>query len=83
MTEEERLELRKRTHFLTPLVDRFLNGDTAETEGARIGFVLMTFEIGDPPRCSTYISNMRREDVVMLLKEQIAALEHPQVSGRA
>jgi hypothetical protein len=77
-------ELRKRMHFLAPLVDRFLNGEDAGSSKARIGFVLMVSAFSKQPEFCNYISNGRREDVIMLLKEQLARFEgQPEVSGRA
>lgn len=41
---------------------------------AVVGFVLMTFNFGDADRCN-YMSNARRGDVIVLLKEQLARFE--------
>lgn len=44
-------------------------------EEKRIGFILMTFNFGDKPGRCNYISNAQREDVVVLLREQLAYFE--------
>lgn len=47
------------------------------------GFVLLVFPFGDDGRCN-YISNARREDVVVMLKEQLAKLQgSPDATGHA
>lgn len=58
-------------------LDTMFNGDKRGTDRA-VGFVLLVFDFGLPDgdaRCN-YISNgARREDVVALLKEQVARFE--------
>jgi hypothetical protein len=44
----------------------------------------MVSAFSEQPEFCNYISNARREDVIMLLKEQLARFEgQPEVSGRA
>jgi len=55
-------------------VDKVLNGK-AFRKDAENGFILMVFPIGDELGRANYISNVQRDDVVRLLKEQIARFE--------
>jgi hypothetical protein len=65
-------------------LDEVLNGDKARTPDATVGFVLMVFPFGDVAGRTNYISNARREDIVVLLKEQLARFEgQPEVKGHA
>lgn len=63
-------------------IDDVLNGATPGPK--HNGFILMVFPFeGHEGRCN-YISNACREDVVVLLKEQLARFQgQPEVSGRA
>ena len=38
----------------------------------KVGFILMTFKLGEEPGRCNYISNASREDVVALLTEQLS-----------
>jgi hypothetical protein len=69
---------------LAALVDVTLNGD-AKGDARKNGFVLVVFPFGgDPGQRANYISNASRDDVVTLLKEQLARFEgQPEVKGRA
>lgn len=73
---------REQMNSMAQYLDRCFNGP--ELSGKNTGFVLMTFEFGgDKGRCN-YISNANREDVVVLLKEQLARFEgSPDVTGHA
>jgi hypothetical protein len=71
---------REQMNSLAQYLDRFFNGPELSR---KTGFILMTFEFGDKGRCN-YISNAVRDDVVVLLKEQLARFEgQPEISGRA
>lgn len=63
-------------------IDDILNGDDCSPEKKQNGFVLLCFPIeGHGGRCN-YISNSKREDIVIMLKEQLARLEgQPEVVG--
>jgi hypothetical protein len=65
-------------------LDEIFNG---KTPGGRrkTGFVLMVFPFGDgDDHRANYVSNAKREDVVIMLREQLARFEgQPEVSGRA
>ncbi len=69
-------------------VDEILNGAAAlpglPKRVKRNGFILLVFPFeGHEGRCN-YISNALREDVVVLLKEQLKRFEgQPEVTGRA
>jgi hypothetical protein len=67
---------------LAGFIDGFFNGPT-EDRPRKTGFVLLTFDFGDSGRCN-YISNAHRDDVVVLLREQLRRFEgSPDVTGRA
>jgi hypothetical protein len=77
---------RETMNSMAQYIDRFFNGPAPDAPGKRkTGFVLLVFPLGDytPGRCN-YISNASREDVVKLLKEQLARFEGgPEASGHA
>jgi len=52
-------------------VDIMFNGPGG---GRDIGFILMVFPFEDRGRCN-YMSNANREDVIVLLKEQLARFQ--------
>ena len=62
-------------------IDSILNDKKRPKEN---GFILLVFPFeGHDGRCN-YISNARREDVVVLLKERLARLEgQPEMKGHA
>lgn len=63
-------------------IDAAFNGNHKKHD-RKTGFVLMTFDLGDTGRCN-YISNARRKDIVILLREQLARFEGaPDVTGHA
>ena len=68
-------------------IEEVLNGPKGETP-RETGFVLLCFpftnaEGGTDGRCN-YISNASRQDIVVLLREQLARFEGmPEASGRA
>jgi hypothetical protein len=65
---------------LAQAIDDLLNG---EVGGKKNGFILMVFPFDHGGRCN-YISNAAREDVVILLKEQLARFEgQPEMEGHA
>jgi hypothetical protein len=62
-------------------VDRILNGDEKPKKN---GFILMIFPLNDHGGRCNYMSNAMRDDVVVLLKEQLARFEGmPEATGRA
>lgn len=64
-------------------IDEIFNGDKTGDERTT-GFVLMVFPFGEGPGRTNYVSNCKRKDVIVLLKEQLARFEgQPEVSGRA
>jgi hypothetical protein len=67
---------------LAKFIDAAFNGPV-KGHNRKTGFILMTFAFGGEGRCN-YISNARREDVVVALKEQLARFEgSPDVPGHA
>jgi hypothetical protein len=64
-------------------LDDVFNG---ELRGKRrkVGWCLMVFDFGQGPGRANYISNADRNDVVVLLREQLARFEGmPEQEGRA
>lgn len=55
-------------------IDAAFNGKLKKSE-RRIGFVLLVFPLNDHGGRCNYISNGRRDDVVVLLREQLARFE--------
>lgn len=56
-------------------IDDVLNGPAPPGEARRTGFILMVFPFdGHAGRCN-YVANARRDDVVVLLREQLARFE--------
>lgn len=80
---EERYRAQMRA--LAAAIDEFLN---ARLPGVPVGkkkngFIIMMFPFGEGEGRCNYISNARREDVVVMLKEQLAQFEgQPEVTGR-
>lgn len=64
------------------LLDRFFNGFD-EGAARKTGFILLVFPYGEAEGRCNYISNgARREDVIVMLKEQIARFEgQPEMKG--
>jgi hypothetical protein len=52
-------------------LDELLNGPPVPGEPRTTGFVLMVFELTNHGGRCNYISNARREDIVVLLREQL------------
>jgi hypothetical protein len=74
-------EYREKMNDLARFLDHEFNGD----QGPKmVGFVMMVFPFeGHEGRCN-YISNAKRDDIVVLLKEQIKRFEgQPEMKGRA
>ena len=68
--------------FLARHIDHFFNGDL-RGQDRTTGFVLMVFRFADRGHAN-YMSNTSREDVVAMLKEQIARFEgQPEQKGTA
>lgn len=90
-TEEEKLgdapiepPYREMLNVIARAIDKFINGsmprDTSKDEN---GFILMMFPFKDHEGRCNYISNARRADVVVLLREQLARFEGmPEAKGR-
>lgn len=78
----------EKMNVLAGAIDELFNGPGASKEEApgerKVGFILMVFPFGTEPGRTNYISNANREDVIVLLKEQLARFQgQPEVSGRA
>ncbi|THK37670.1 hypothetical protein EHS39_13630 [Ensifer sp. MPMI2T] len=62
-------------------IDEILNGHGGKK---RNGFVVMVFPFNDHNGRCNYISNACREDIVVLLKEQLARFEgQPEMKGHS
>ena len=68
-----------RAVFMT--IDEWLNPDKADK---KVGIIVMMFPLGERPGRCNYMSNAKREDIVVLLKEQLRYFEgQPEnLSGR-
>ena len=55
-------------------LDEWFNGND-KGKDRKVGFALMVFDFGEGPGRANYISNASRENVVTLLKEQLARFE--------
>jgi hypothetical protein len=75
--------LRAAMNRMADAINEALNEGAARGKG-RYGFIMMVFPFeGHEGRCN-YISNANRDDVVTLLKEQLARFEgQPEVKGHA
>ena len=68
---------------IAQVLDEAFNGK-AKGDDRTTGFILLTFGFGDEGRRCNYISNADREDVVIMLKEQLARFEgQPEMKGHA
>lgn len=68
---------------LARYLDQRFNG-LAKGKGKKTGFVLLVFPFGNHEGRCNYISNAEREDVIVLLKEQLARFQGiPEAEGRA
>ena len=65
-------------------LDEIFNGKDTPVEDKSVGWVLMVFPFaGHDGRCN-YIANANREDIVVLMKHQIARFEgQPDIVGNA
>jgi hypothetical protein len=64
-------------------IDDFLN-DGAKGDAKKIGFILMVFPFNDNKGRCNYMSSADRDDVIVLLKEQLKRFEgQPDVEGKA
>ena len=75
-------QYREQMQRIATALDGALNG-TATGKDKKTGFVLLVFPFDDFDGRCNYISNgARREDVVVLMKEQIARFEgQPELTG--
>ena len=67
-------------------IDEFLNGTPEDRNGApkKTGIVILMFPFGDGAGRCNYMSNASREDVIVLLKEQLAYFQGmPETRGAA
>lgn len=81
-------ELRGFMNALADEIDSLLNGE-AQGADRKTGFVLLVFPFTKPDGTAyegraNYISNAKRDDIVVLLKQQLARFEgQPDVRGNA
>jgi hypothetical protein len=64
----------RKMNALAHTLDEWFNGP-AKGKDRKVGFCLLVFEFGSDKGRTNYISNADREDVVTLLKEQLARFE--------
>ena len=73
----------RRMNALAKTLDEYFNG-SAKGKDRATGFVLMVFPFNDFDGRTNYISNANRDDIVVLLKEQLARFEgQAEAKGRA
>lgn len=66
---------------LARLIDVYLNGPDGEKKN---GFIIMMFPLNDHGGRTNYISNGNREDVIVMLKEQLKRFEgQPDIVGHS
>lgn len=76
-------EYLEKMNVLAGAIDRLFNLDKKGAD-REVGFCLMIFNFGEGAGRANYISNANREDVIVLLKEQLARFQgQPEVTGRA
>jgi hypothetical protein len=76
-------QYRAKMQHLARAIDEFFN-DGATGDDRQTGFCLMVFPLDGFDGRANYISNAKREDIVVLLKEQLARFEgQPEMKGRA
>lgn len=76
-------EFIEKMNALAHMLDEFFNGE-AKGHARENGFILMTFKFGDQEGRCNYISNADRNNVITLLKEQLARFEgQPEIKGSA
>jgi hypothetical protein len=83
-------EFREKMNALAGALDEVFNG-AAKGKDRRNGFVLIVFPFQEAEKVqaggtgrTNYISNAKRADVVIMLKEQIKRFEgQPEIEGRA
>jgi hypothetical protein len=64
-------------------IDKMFNGEAAGDD-KKVGFVLLVFPFNDHGGRCNYMSNAAREDVVVMLKEQIKRFEgQPEMEGNS
>lgn len=88
MTQEQRLgDAPIQEHYkllmkaIAATIDEFINPDP---DNKRNGFIVMMFPLEDHEGRCNYISNANREDVIIMLKEQVARFEgQPELKGNA
>ena len=75
---------RETMNRLASFLDQAFNGD-AKKGNRQTGFVLLVFPFGEKEGRCNYISNgANRDDIVVLMKEQIKRFEgQPEVTGHA
>jgi hypothetical protein len=77
-------DVRDLMNALARILDQSLNGPVKHYTEKKNGFVLMVFPFdGHEGRCN-YISNANRDEVVVMMKHQVARFEgQPDIVGRA
>jgi hypothetical protein len=76
-------QYRDKMQQLAQALDSVLN-DGATGDDRKTGFCLMVFPFADFDGRANYISNAKREDIVVLLKEQLARFQgQPEMKGTA
>lgn len=77
-------QFRKNMNAIAEALDEIFNGQSLKPD-RKVGFILMVFPFDSTDGRCNYISNgVNRQDVVTLMKEQIARFEgQPELKGTA
>jgi hypothetical protein len=76
-------QYRDKMRRLAQALDSILN-DGATGDDRKTGFCLMVFPFADFDGRANYISNANRDDIIILLKEQLARFQgQPELKGTA
>jgi len=71
----------EKMNALAHAIDELFNGSVMAKD-RKTGFVLLVFDFGAGPGRCNYIANANRENVTVLLREQLARFEGmPEVTG--
>ena len=82
--EEIELQYREKMKNLGRMIDEIFNGPPGPKRIKSIGFFLCVFPFDGFDGRANYLSNAKREDILVLLKEMAARFQgQPEVEGRA
>jgi hypothetical protein len=68
-------EFRVKMVTMARALDDYFNGENCAPEDRTVGFICMVFPLNAQEGRCNYISNADRQDVIIMLKEQLAYFE--------